>query len=138
MIVIISFSSVQSSAALLTIVELFCHSIFKQMRSLNCNEKLICEKFGAQTAKNNIVRRKKRCSVGLHYCAKDPIFSTRFQTDLNFLIAKKHRLSELKKSLTSVNLVIKYFQALIPGDYTDRWCTTNKMHRRPKIWLPHS
>ena len=60
------------------------------MPSLNRNEKVTCENCGNQTTRNNIVRHKKRCSVATLYCTQCPNFSTKFQNDLNYHIAKKH------------------------------------------------
>ena len=60
------------------------------MPSLNRNEKVTCENCGTQTTRNNIVRHKKRCSVGTLYCTHCPNFSTKSQNDLNHHIAKKH------------------------------------------------
>ena len=53
-------------------------------------EKNTCENCGTQTTRNNIVRHKKRCSVGTLYCTQWPNFSTKSQNDLNYHIAKKH------------------------------------------------
>ena len=60
------------------------------MPSLNRNEKITCENCGNQTTRNNIVRHKKRCSVGTLYCTHCPNFSTKSQNDLNYHIARKH------------------------------------------------
>ena len=60
------------------------------MPSLNRNEKVTCETCGNQTTRNNIVRHKKRCSVGTLYCTQCPNFSTKSQNYLNYHIAKKH------------------------------------------------
>ena len=60
------------------------------MPSLNRNEKVTCENCGTQTTRNNIVRHKKRCSVGTLYCTHCPKFSTKSQNDLLYHIAKKH------------------------------------------------
>ena len=60
------------------------------MPSLIQREKTTCENCGTQTTRNNIVRHKKRCSVGTLYCTQGPNFSTKTQNDLNYHIAKKH------------------------------------------------
>ena len=60
------------------------------MPSLIRKEKITCENCGTQTTRNNIVRHKKRCSVGTLYCTQCPNFSTKSQNDLNYHIAKKH------------------------------------------------
>ena len=60
------------------------------MSSLIRKEKITCENCGTQTTRNNIVRHKKRCSVGTLYCTHCPNFSTKSQNDLNYHIAKKH------------------------------------------------
>ena len=49
-----------------------------------------CEKCGTETTRNNIVRHKKRCSIGTLYCTQCPNFSTKSQNDLNYHTAKKH------------------------------------------------
>ena len=60
------------------------------MLSLIRKEKITCENCGTQTTRNNIVRHKKRCSVGTLYCAQCPNFSEKSQNDLNYHIVKKH------------------------------------------------
>ena len=60
------------------------------MPSLNRNEKVTCENFGAQITKYHLARHKKRCSAGTLYCSKCPNFSTLSQDDLNYHIAKQH------------------------------------------------
>ena len=60
------------------------------MLSLIRKEKITCEKCGTQTTKNNIVRLKKRCSVGTLFFTECSNFSTKSQNDLNYHIAKKH------------------------------------------------
>ena len=60
------------------------------MPSLNRNGKVTCENCGTQTTKLNLARHKKSCSVGTLYCTHCPNFSTKFQNDLNYHIAKKH------------------------------------------------
>ena len=59
------------------------------MPSLIRKEKITCENCGTQTTRNNIVRHKKRCSIGTLYCTQCPNFSTKSQNDLNYHIAKK-------------------------------------------------
>ena len=65
------------------------------MLSLIRKEKITCETCGFQTTRNNIVRHKKRCSVGTLYCTQCPNFSTKSQNDLNYHIAKKHSAPKL-------------------------------------------
>ena len=60
------------------------------MPSLIQKEKITCDNCGTQTTRDNIVRHKKRCSVGTRYCTQCPNFSTKSQNDLNNHIAKKH------------------------------------------------
>ena len=60
------------------------------MPSLIRKEKITCEYCGTQTTKNNIVRHKKRGSVGTLYCTQCPNSSTKSQYDLSYHIAKKH------------------------------------------------
>ena len=60
------------------------------MPSLNRNEKVTCEKCGVQITKYNLARHKKSCSAGTLYCTQCPNFSTLFQDDLNYHIAKQH------------------------------------------------
>ena len=69
---------------------LFCQTASFEMPSLIRKEKITCEKCGTQTTRNNIVRHKKRCSVGTLYCTQCPNFSTKSPNDLNYHIAKKH------------------------------------------------
>ena len=60
------------------------------MPSLIRKEKITCEKCGTQTTRNNIVRHKKSCSAGTLYCTQCTNFSTKYQCDVNYHIAKKH------------------------------------------------
>ena len=64
--------------------------------SLIRKEDITCENCGTQTSENNLFRHKKRSLVGTPYCAEFPNFSTRWQVDLNFHVAKKHSLSQPK------------------------------------------
>ena len=58
-------------------------------------QKITCENCGTQTTRNNIVRHKKRCSVGTLYCTQCPNFSPKSQNDLNDHIAKKQSAPKL-------------------------------------------
>ena len=88
---IISFALLPSSRFNLHVYfRLFCQTIIIEMPSLIRQEKITCENCGTQTTRNNIVRHKKRCSVGTLYCTQCPNFSTKSQNDLNYHIAKKH------------------------------------------------
>ena len=60
------------------------------MSSLIRKGKNTCENCGTQTTINNIIRHKKRRSVGTLYCTQWPNFSTKSQSDLNYHIAKRH------------------------------------------------
>ena len=60
------------------------------MPSLIRKENNTCEKCGTHVTRNKIVRHKKRCSAGTLYCTQCPNFSTLFQDDLNYHIAKQH------------------------------------------------
>ena len=53
-------------------------------------ERILCQNFGSQTARNNIVRHRKSCSAGTLYCTHCPNFSRKFQSNVNYHIAKKH------------------------------------------------
>ena len=68
------------------------------MPSLIRKEKIICENCGTQTTRNNIVRHKKRCSVGPLFCTQCPNFSTLSQDDLNYHIAKQHSAAGRSKT----------------------------------------
>ena len=68
------------------------------MPSLIRKEKITCENCGTQTTRNNIVRRKKRCSAGTLYCTQGPNFSTLSQDDLNYHIAKQHSVAGPSKT----------------------------------------
>ena len=63
------------------------------MPSLIRKEKITCENCGTQTTRNNTVRHKKRCPAGTLYCTQCPSFSTLFQDDLNYHIAKQHSVA---------------------------------------------
>ena len=60
------------------------------MSSLIRKEKITCEHCGTHVTRNNIVRHKKRCSVGTLYCTQCPNFSTLSRDDLKYYIAKQH------------------------------------------------
>ena len=68
----------------------FCRTAIFEMPSLIRKEKIRCENCITQTTKNNIVHHKKSCSAGTLFCTQCPNFSTKFQNDLNYHIAKKH------------------------------------------------
>ena len=70
--------------------KLFCQTTIIEMPSLIRKEKITCENCGTQTTRNNIVRHKKRFSVGTLYWTHCPKFSTKSQNDLTYHIAKKH------------------------------------------------
>ena len=90
---IITFALLQSSRINLHVsFRLVCQTTNIEMPSLTRKEKITCEIFGTQTTRNIIVRHKKRCSVGRLYCTQCPNFSTKSQEDLNYHIAKKHRV----------------------------------------------
>ena len=69
---------------------LFCQTTIIEMPSLIREEEITCENCGNQSTRNNIVRHRKRCSVGTLYCTQCPNFSTKAQSDPKYLIAKKH------------------------------------------------
>ena len=89
----------------------FCLTPFAQLPSLNRYEKVTCEKCGTQTAKLNLARDRKRCSVGTLYVGT-----------LNFIFSpQNHKMIWITKllrstaprnlmSLSSVNFVIKSFE----------------------------
>ena len=53
---------------------LFCQTTIIEMPSLVRKEKFTCENCGTQTTRNNIVRHKKKCSIGTIYCIQCPNF----------------------------------------------------------------
>ena len=69
-----------------------------KMPSLIRKENITCEHCGTQVTRNNIVRHKKRFSVGTLFCTQCPNFSTLSQDDLNYHVAKKH--SDPRPSIT--------------------------------------
>ena len=68
------------------------------MPSLIRKEKITCENCGTQTTRNNIVRHKQRCSAGTLYCTQCSNFSTLFQDDWNYHIAKQHNVAAHSKT----------------------------------------
>ena len=87
----ISFALLPSSRFNLYIsFRLLCKTPFIEMPSLNRNEKVTCANRDTQTTKLNLARHKKRCSAGLLYCTHCPNFSTKYQNDLIYHVAKKH------------------------------------------------
>ena len=93
---IISFALLPSSRFKLHVYfRLFYQTTITEMPSLIRKEKFTCEDCGTQTTRNNIVRHKKRCSVGTLYCTHCRNFSTKSQSDLNCHIAKKHSAPKL-------------------------------------------
>ena len=71
------------------------------MPTLNRNRKVTCENCGTQTTKLNLASRKKSCSAGTLYCTQCPNFSTKFQNDLIYHIAKKDSAPKLDVTLKS-------------------------------------
>ena len=65
------------------------------MPSLIRKEAFTCEKGGAQTTRNNILRHKKNCSAGTLYCTHSPNVSTKCHKDLNYNNNKKHSAPKL-------------------------------------------
>ena len=93
---IISFALLPSSHFNLHVYfRLLCQITIFEMPSLIRKEKTTCANCGTQTTRNNIVRHKKRCSVGTLYCTHSPNFSTKSQSDLNYHIANKHSAPKL-------------------------------------------
>ena len=70
------------------------NNLLAKITSLTQNEKNTCRKYGKQTSKI-LVRHKERCLVGPFLPAILSNFSTRRQTNLSFLIARKLSLSQL-------------------------------------------
>ena len=68
------------------------------MPALIRKEKVTCENCGTETTRNNIVRHKKRCSIGTLYCTQCPNFSTLSQDVLNYHFAKQHSVAGLSKT----------------------------------------
>ena len=85
------------------------------MPSLIRKEKFTCEVCGTQTTRNNIVRHKKRCSVGTLYCTQGPNFTTKSQIDLNYHLAKKHSAPK-----PDVTFKCKLCYQEVPGFYALR------------------
>ena len=93
---IITFAFVPSSCFNLHVYfRQFCQTTIIEMPSLIRKEKITCENCGTQTTRNNIVRHKKRCSVGTLYCTQCPNVSKKRQNDMNYHVAKKHSAPKL-------------------------------------------
>ena len=71
----------------------FISDYFVELLFLKCLRSIetrkLRENCGTQTAKLNLARHKKRCSVGTLFCTKCPNFSTKSRNDLIYRIAKK-------------------------------------------------
>ena len=85
---------------------LFCQTTNIEMRSLIRKEKITCENCGTQTTSNNIVRHKKRCSVGTMYCTQCPSYSRKAQ-NIRITILLRSTVPQNLISPSSVNFVIK-------------------------------
>ena len=96
-------------------LRLFCQTTIIEVPLLIRKEKVTCENCGNQTTRNNIVRHKKRCSVGTLYCTQCPNFSTKSQNDLSYHIAKKHSTPK-----PEVTFKCKLSFAEFPGVYALR------------------
>ena len=93
---IFSFALLLSSRLNLHVYfRLFCQTTIIEMPSLIPKGKITRENCGTQTTRNNIVRHKKRCSVGILYCTQGHNFSTKPQKDLNSQNAKKQSVPKL-------------------------------------------
>ena len=93
------------------------------MPSVIRKEKITCENCGAQTTINNIVRHKKRCSVGKLYCTHCPNFSMKSQSDPKYRIAEKHSVPK-----PDVTFKCKICYQEFPGCYALRQLR-NTQHR---------
>ena len=80
-----------------------------EMFSLNRNQKVTCENCGTQTTKLNLARHKKSCSAGTLYCTQCPNFSTKYQNDLKYHIARSTAPQNLILP-SSVNFAFKGFR----------------------------
>ena len=78
-------------------------------------KKNTCENRGTETTRNDIVRHKKRFSVGTLYCTQCLNFSTKSQKDLNYHIAKKHNARR-----PAVTFKCKLCSQEFPGFYASR------------------
>ena len=92
---------------------LVCQTANFEMPSLIRKEKITCENCGTQTTRNNIVRQKKRCSVGTLYCTQCPNFSTKSKNDLKYHIAKKHSAPDITFKC-KLCFIFKGFQDFTP------------------------
>ena len=63
------------------------------MPALDRNVKVICENCGTSVTKKHLSRHKSRCSGGALYCPKSPNISTKSRNDLNYHIAKQHKVA---------------------------------------------
>ena len=107
---IISFALLPSSRFNLHVYfRLFCQTTIIEMPSLLRKEKVTFENCGTQTTRNNIVRHRKRCSIGTLFCTQCPSFSKKSQNNLNYHFVKKHNAPNFMLP-SSVNFVIKSFQ----------------------------
>ena len=70
--------------------KLLCQIPIFELLSLNRNGKVTFDNCGTQTTNLNLVRHRKRCSVGTFYCNQCSTFSTKSKNYLNYHIAKKH------------------------------------------------
>ena len=85
------------------------------MPALIRKEKVSCEHCGTQVTRINLSRHKKRCSAATLYCTQCPNFSTLFQDDLNYHIAKKHSVPR-----PSITYKCTLCHAEFPGFYALR------------------
>ena len=115
-------------------LRLFCQTTIIEMPSLIRKEKVTCENCGNQITRNNIVRHKKRCSVGTLYCTQCPNFSTKSQNDLKYHIAKKHKPQNLKSS-SIVNFVLQNFLAFMLYVNIEALNTERRPDREQKMWI---
>ena len=79
------------------------------------NVKVTCGDCGTSVTKQHLSRHKSRCSGGTLFCPKCPNFSTKSRDDLNYVIAKQHKLAGPSKTYNC-----KVCHAEFPGFYAPR------------------
>ena len=102
------YNQVAKNATFISDYSVYYQHAFPYIRK----EKVSCEHCGNQVTRINLSRHKNRCSAGTSDCSQCPNFSTLFQDDLNYHVAKIYSVAR-----PSIIYKCKLCHAEFPGFY---------------------